>query len=142
MVDDEDIPGDVNIYDAINEYGEEDLIGAPITDSEAAAACERNAMDLEDMVYEARERAKGIMGSDLFLQVYDLCLRHMKEEDNADDPTFAESAFIQELERTLYERMHEQNIEDVCSVVFSVKVLLALESRLRVLREKLKQYRK
>jgi hypothetical protein len=39
------------------------------------------------------------------------------------------------LEQILYDKMPERNIEEVLSVVFSVKVLIAMENRLRSLQD-------
>ncbi len=90
------------------------------------------------LISDAHGRALHSLGKELFQRVYELCEKHMVQQidDNNDN-----NLFLEELEQILCARNEDDvadeqtNLTSACEAVFSVKVLLALEFKLKKLEQ-------
>ncbi len=90
------------------------------------------------LISDAHGRALHSLGKELFQRVYELCEKHMIQQI---DDTNDNNRFLEELEQILCARNEDgiaddqTNLTSACEAVFSVKVLLALEFKLKKLEE-------
>lgn len=96
---------------------------------------------LQGLINEYREKSVNLLGEEIFYQVYDLCAQFMmadisSKEREGDEGGGSSSSDIKgttvllhNLEKTICEHLHA-GIDVACEIVFNVKLLLALESRL------------
>jgi hypothetical protein len=74
-----------------------------------------------------------LLGEEIFYQVYDLCAQFMMADMSAKDGegegVKGSTALLHNLEKTICEHLNA-GIDVACEVVFNIKLLLALESRL------------
>ena len=90
------------------------------------------------LISDAHGRALHSLGKELFQRVYELCEKHMVQQiDESND----NNLFLEELEQILCARNEDgiadeqTNLTSACEAVFSVKVLLALEFKLKKLEQ-------
>mgnify|MGYP003386794531 CR=1 FL=1 len=93
---------------------------------------------MEGLIQEYRGKSIEVLGEKIFNQVYDLCAEYMlvdfdaesnSNEEKKSEAALASSTLLSSLERTICDHLHA-GIDVACEVVFNVKLLLALESRL------------
>ena len=85
------------------------------------------------LIKEYRDNSIQVLGEKIFHQVYDLCAEYMLVDFNSNNNNrndqLASSTLLTNLEKTICDHLHA-GIDVACEVVFNVKLLLALESRL------------
>jgi len=91
---------------------------------------------LQGLISEYRNKSVSLLGEEIFYQVYDLCAQFMmadtasKEEGGEGGAGVKGSTtLLHNLEKTICEHLNA-GIDVACEIVFNVKLLLALESRL------------